>query len=131
MIWYSIAVRELWSPREFVSVPELKPSTPKRLGYLINQYPKISHSFIRREILALEGLGWEIHRFALRGWDAEVLDPDDRAELSRTAYVLNKSALSIAWAIVITMFAAPSKFGRSLMMTLALMRRSDRPFFRH
>lgn len=113
------------------SVPELKSSTPQRLGYLINQYPKISHSFIRREILALESLGWEIHRFALRGWEAEVVDPDDRAELSRTAYVLDKGALSIAWAIVITMFAAPARFCRSLMMTLALVRRSDRAFFRH
>lgn len=110
-------------------VPELKSSTSQRLGYLINQYPKISHSFIRREILALERLGWEIHRFALR--DSQVVDPDDQSELSRTAYVLDKNALSIAWSIVITMFAAPGKFGQSLMMTLALMRRSDRPFFRH
>ena len=25
-----------------------------RVAYLTNQYPKVSHSFIRREILALE-----------------------------------------------------------------------------
>jgi len=30
----------------------------KHIGYFINQYPAVSHSFIRREILALENLGW-------------------------------------------------------------------------
>ena len=30
------------------------------IAYLINQYPKVSHSFIRREILALERQGFEI-----------------------------------------------------------------------
>jgi colanic acid/amylovoran biosynthesis glycosyltransferase len=30
-------------------------SAPRiRVAYLINQYPKLSHTFIRREILALE-----------------------------------------------------------------------------
>ena len=38
-----------------------------RIAYFINQYPKVSHSFIRREILALERQGFEIERLALRG----------------------------------------------------------------
>ena len=59
-----------------------------RVAYLINQYPKISHSFIRREIHALERQGFEITRIALRGWDAELADEDDRAERERTRYVL-------------------------------------------
>ena len=29
-----------------------------RIAYLVNQYPKVSHSFIRREILALERQGF-------------------------------------------------------------------------
>ena len=29
-----------------------------KLAYLVNQYPKVSHTFIRREIAALESLGW-------------------------------------------------------------------------
>ena len=48
-----------------------------RIAYLINQYPKVSHSFIRREILALERLGFEIIRIALRGWTGEVVDEED------------------------------------------------------
>ena len=37
-----------------------------RLAYFVNQYPKVSHTFIRREIRALEALGFEIQRYALR-----------------------------------------------------------------
>jgi colanic acid/amylovoran biosynthesis glycosyltransferase len=59
-----------------------------QVGYLINQYPKVSHSFIRREILALEKLGLQVHRFALRGWDEHVTDEQDLAERSQTRYLL-------------------------------------------
>ncbi|SUJ06264.1 Uncharacterised protein [Sphingomonas paucimobilis] len=58
---------------------------PLAIGYFINQYPKVSHSFIRREILALEARGETIHRWALRGWDADVVDPVDLASGSAPA----------------------------------------------
>jgi len=51
-----------------------------QIAYLINQYPKVSHSFIRREILALERLGFEITRIALRGWDEKLVDDEDILE---------------------------------------------------
>ena len=38
-----------------------------KIAYLVNHYPAISHSFIRREILALERLGHEILRISIRG----------------------------------------------------------------
>lgn len=41
---------------------------PVPIAYFTNQYPKVSHSFVRREILALEAHGVQVHRFALRGW---------------------------------------------------------------
>ena len=59
-----------------------------RIAYLINQYPKVSHSFIRREILALEQNGVNILRIALRGWDDEIVDEVDALERKRTRYVL-------------------------------------------
>jgi glycosyltransferase involved in cell wall biosynthesis len=59
-----------------------------KVAYLVNLYPSISHSFIRREILALEAMGVEVERFALRGWDATLVDPADKAELARTRHTL-------------------------------------------
>jgi hypothetical protein len=46
-----------------------------RIAYIVNQYPKVSHGFIRREIRAIERLGFEVTRIALRGWDNELVDP--------------------------------------------------------
>ena len=35
------------------------------IAYLINQYPKVSHTFIRREIQALERQGLIVSRIAV------------------------------------------------------------------
>ena len=34
------------------------------IAYFVNQHPKVSHSFIRREMLALERPGIEVQRIA-------------------------------------------------------------------
>jgi colanic acid/amylovoran biosynthesis glycosyltransferase len=40
-----------------------------KILYLINQYPKVSHTFIRREILSLEELVHTVERVAMRSGD--------------------------------------------------------------
>src|ERR1700755_3317321 len=62
---------------------------PHRIAYLTNAYPKISHSFIRNEILALEREGIAVHRITIRGAPETLIDPIDRSEQSRTAVLLN------------------------------------------
>ena len=59
-----------------------------RIGYLVNTYPRPSHSFIRREIAALEALGFDIHRFSMRGEAQALKDPADRQEHDRTERIL-------------------------------------------
>lgn len=59
-----------------------------RIGYLVNTYPRPSHSFIRREIAALERRGFDIHRMAMRGDATALSDPADLAEHARTERVL-------------------------------------------
>ena len=55
-----------------------------KIAYLTNQYPKVSHTFIRREIAALEEHGIEIVRFSIRPTPDELIDPLDVAEERRT-----------------------------------------------
>jgi len=62
------------------------------IGYVINTYPRPSHSFIRREIVALEAAGWTVHRFAMRGNAGELVDPDDLSEHARTERILEAGA---------------------------------------
>ncbi|MCZ7679536.1 MAG: glycosyltransferase [Sandaracinaceae bacterium] len=49
-----------------------------RVAYLVNQYPKVSHTFIRREIRALERAGVEVLRYSLRRVSEPLTDAADR-----------------------------------------------------
>lgn len=97
-----------------------------KIAYFINQYPKVSHSFIRREILALERQGFEIQRIALHGWSDLLPDPEDQQEQRRTRYVLRHGA----WALLLPTFEvllrSPIRFLAALWLAVKMARRSDR-----
>jgi len=102
-----------------------------KLTYFINQYPKVSHSFIRREILALERRGIKIQRIALRGWDAELVDDDDLAERRKTQYVLKSGMFSLIVALIATFLSTPAAFFRTMLLAMRMGRRADRPLPYH
>ena len=97
-----------------------------RIAYLINQYPKVSHTFIRREMQALEALGVAVQRFALRGWDAEVVDEDDVRERERTGYVLRGGAWPLVQALAAACLRSPSRFFAALRAAVRMSRRAPR-----
>ena len=89
-----------------------------RVAYFVNQYPKVSHSFIRREILAVERQGFEVLRIALRGWNAEVVDLEDKQEQVRTMYVLKRGALALVFGMFGTLVASPWRFVSTLRLAM-------------
>jgi len=102
-----------------------------RIAYLINQYPKISHTFIRREIQALERQGINVMRLAIRGWDADVLDEDDKLEQQKTRYVLREGSVRLFTAALVTALSRPLRFCQALRLALRMSRVSDRPLLVH
>jgi len=102
-----------------------------KVAYLINQYPKVSHSFIRREILALERLGIPVLRIALRGWDDKLVDEEDRQEQARTWYVLRDGPGALLWAMVRTLLATPGRFAAALALAVRVGWRDARPLPDH
>lgn len=102
-----------------------------RVAYLINQYPKVSHSFIRREIQALERLGLDISRVAIRGWDLELADPVDEAERSKTTYVLKQGIFVLLWSLVRMLLLQPARLMSALSLALQMTRQSDRHLLMH
>jgi glycosyltransferase involved in cell wall biosynthesis len=97
-----------------------------RIAYLVNQYPKVSHSFIRREIQSLERQGFAVQRIALRGWDADLVDVDDQRERERTRYVLKAGLSGLVPALALTLLAHPLRFLKALRMALQLGWGADR-----
>ncbi|MFN4128368.1 MAG: glycosyltransferase family 4 protein [Paracoccaceae bacterium] len=101
------------------------------MAYLVNQYPKVSHTFIRREILALERQGVSVLRFAIRGWDAEVADPADEAERGRTRYLLGNGLAPLLAAVARVFVRQPAPAFRTVKAALAMSRRSVRSWPYH
>ncbi len=98
-----------------------------RVAYLTNLYPTVSHSFIRREIFALERQGFEVVRYAFRGWDTDLVDPDDIAEQARTRHTLRNGLGPLLGTLLKTAFAHPVAFGRAARLAWALSKRAHQP----
>jgi colanic acid/amylovoran biosynthesis glycosyltransferase len=99
-----------------------------KIAYLINQYPKISHSFVRREIFALEALGMHIERVTIRKVNEPVVADEDIAELQRTTAIIDKkNAVSF---LVNFVFLAPH-IARVLKSIWLLSNGTPSKWFKH
>lgn len=104
---------------------------PQTIAYLINQYPKVSHSFIRREIAALEAHGLQVRRFAIRTCRAELVDSADQDEISRTQAVLGSGASRLLAGLVRVASTRPIRFLQALSLSLRLSRGAERSLLHH
>jgi glycosyltransferase involved in cell wall biosynthesis len=99
------------------------------IGYLVNQYPKISHTFVRTEIEGHEMLGAVVHRYSIRPSPDRLVDVEDKAEESRTRVILQAK-----WDLATGIFRAavhPVKFFRGLALAVRTGFRSERGILRH
>jgi colanic acid/amylovoran biosynthesis glycosyltransferase len=101
------------------------------IAYLINQYPKVSHSFIRREIAAVEAGGVNVVRFSLRSCAAELVDEADYAELKRTQIVLDQGLGNLLRRLLQVALTRPRRFGVALALAGKWGWYSDRGMLRH
>lgn len=102
-----------------------------QITYLINQYPKVSHSFIRREILALEKLGANVQRIAQRGWNDTLVDAQDQSEREKTQYIVKQGVASLLLSALKVMVSSPKSFFRVLRLALGMVKGSDRSLAHH
>jgi colanic acid/amylovoran biosynthesis glycosyltransferase len=102
-----------------------------KVAYLINQYPKVSHSFIRREILGLEAAGVQVVRFAMRSCQAELVDEADQQEFNKTRYVLSAGARGLLGALLRSFTQNPAAFIQTLWLTIWLGFASERSILHH
>ncbi|MEE2690568.1 MAG: glycosyltransferase [Pseudomonadota bacterium] len=102
-----------------------------RVAYLINQYPSVSHTFIRREIAALERAGVEVARFAVRPSKEKFLSDEDREEASKTRHILSLGTIGLLREAAAGFFAAPAAALAALGDAMALGWRSEAGLLRH
>ena len=102
-----------------------------RVAYLINQYPKVSHTFIRREIETLEALGWEVLRFAVRDCESELVDETDHEEVAKTRYILQSGGMTLLSSFLIILLTRSNKFLSTLRQTIKIGWKSERGLLIH
>jgi glycosyltransferase involved in cell wall biosynthesis len=102
-----------------------------KVAYLVNQYPKVSHSFIRREIKALEAQGVEIRRFSIRSLESELVDQGDLEEYQKTQFILNVGIGGLLWNFFRVLLTHPQRFWRAVGLTLKLGWGSERGIILH
>ena len=102
-----------------------------KVAYLTSQYPKVSHSFIRREILALEQLNVDIDRISIRGWADTLVDPVDIQERIKTRYVLKRGLIGLLIAALKVMINRPIRLAKAVVIAISLGFRADKAWPYH
>ena len=102
-----------------------------KIAYFVNQYPAVSHSFIRREILALEKIGIEVTRIALRVDLDKLVDQGDRDELARTQYILGMSKASVLLLLFKYLIRHPYAGLKTTIASIRLGLNSERGILKH
>lgn len=106
------------------------PTNHGRVAYLTNQYPSTSHTFVRREICALEAMGIQVDRYSIRPFSEPQIEPADQLEASRTHVLLSRGAKGLIWPCLAVLARNPLRFVASLALVCKLARFSDRGFVR-
>jgi len=102
-----------------------------RIAYFINRYPAPYHTYIRREIRAMEALGVSTFRYALRSDGANSLDREDEIEEQLTEYLLSLGIANIARCCIATILLQPTESIKAFCDAIKIGFRSDRGILRH
>jgi len=96
-----------------------------KIAYLTNQYPHVRHTFIRREIVALEALGVPVQRFSVRDSGHDAVDPADIDEKKKTHALLAEGMPALFFALVGSMFTRPIGWLRAFILAVQFGRRGS------
>ncbi len=101
-----------------------------QVAYFTNQYPAPSHTFIRREIRAIEALGGTVFRYALRP-GKNLVDLEDKEEERQTRYILRAGVGEIVRCCAAILLTRPLAMCQAVRQTVKIGWRSDRGILRH
>ena len=101
------------------------------IAYLVNQYPKVSHSFVRREVAAVESCGMKVARFSIRSCESELVDEADKLEQELTKVILGIGVKGLVLALLRVALTKPARFLEALRLTFKVGWHSERGIILH
>lgn len=103
----------------------------QRIAYFVNRYPAVSHTFIRREIHALEAQGFDVLRVALHGHKEALVDDEDIRERGKTRHILKQNPIELITHVMRCLLTAPGRFFAALWLALRMGWQGARPLPYH
>jgi glycosyltransferase involved in cell wall biosynthesis len=100
-----------------------------RVAYFSSIYPAVSHTFIRREIHAMELLGVKTFRYALRP-AGNLVDKEDKIELKKTRYIF-RSGVGGFLSCCAMLLSQPAALLWALRHAVKMGWRSERGLLKH
>lgn len=100
------------------------------IAYLTNQYPAPSHTFIRREINALERLDVAVTRFSIRPAKDTGGDPEDEREAKLTSAILGATMTELLSSAVSSVIGDPGAAIRTAASAWRMTRGGQRRLIR-
>jgi colanic acid/amylovoran biosynthesis glycosyltransferase len=97
-----------------------------KIGYLMNQHPYSSCTFIRREMAGVEACGIEVCRYSIRPPETKLVDEADQQEANQTRYILSQGAVALVLAMVRAAIARPVRFWQAFSLAFQIGIASDR-----
>jgi glycosyltransferase involved in cell wall biosynthesis len=93
------------------------PASAPRMGYLLSQYPAISHTFFLQEVLGLRARGMQLETASINRPDrpSGELPPAEAAEARRTHYIKDRKLKRAVRRVLEVVFNHPGVAGRGLM----------------
>ncbi|MBE9188378.1 glycosyltransferase [Microcoleus sp. LEGE 07076] len=101
------------------------------IAYLVNQYPKVSHSFVRRELLAVETCGIKVGRYSIRSCESELVDKGDKQEQELTKVILGVGVQGLAWGLLRAAATRPIRFIEAVQLMFKVGWHSERGILLH
>lgn len=102
-----------------------------KVAYLVNQYPKVSHTFIRREIQAIERHGVEVTRFSLRSENFEGLGQEDKEEYRLTTFILNEPKIRLLKIFFGWLLRNPHDLLNLIILIFSMNKKSSKSLYKH
>jgi len=85
--------------------------TPQRIAYLTGEYPRVTDTFVQREVAALRKLGMDVETFSVRRTGTtHHVGPEQQAEAKTTHYLLPPKPIRMLTAHLRAVFTAPGRY---------------------
>ncbi|MDJ0618166.1 MAG: glycosyltransferase family 4 protein [Calothrix sp. MO_192.B10] len=98
-----------------------------RIAYLTGEYPRVTDTFIQREVIGLREMGVDVHTFSIRRTDdTHMVGEEQKQERDRTFYILPPHPVKLLFAHVNLLLACPKKY----LQAIALAWSTSQPGFK-